>query len=161
MNKHIIYYLLAVVVMGVTVWYILNNPDVKRHSVVIDPRLQSYVEEWKSDMRANGFEPNDAIASLRSIEVGELTDEEQLGLTKYYEHKIIIDYDAIVLDNLTLRAIVYHELGHYVFGLEHGSCELMSETSESTDYYSANWTRIKEEYITLIRSQEFETHYLR
>lgn len=157
MIKNTIYYLLAIAGLGLTINYIVNHNRPADHSVVIDPRLVQYVEEWKSDMRANGFDPDKSVVSLRSVSIESL-DDERLGNTWIYEHRIVVSPSAFEYGDATVRAVVYHELGHYVFGLEHGSCELMAASNWSNTYYSMDWERIKEEYIKLIRSHEFETH---
>lgn len=161
MKKNIIYYLIAIAGFGVTTWYILHNPNVRQPQVEetqrIDPRLASYVEEWKQDMWKIGFDPTQAIASLTGMEVTEM--EDKLGNTQHYAHRIEVSTLALQQGDAAVRATVYHELGHYVFGLEHGSCDLMAEKSLPVEYYESNWDEMKKEYIRLIRSQNFETHY--
>jgi hypothetical protein len=72
----------------------------------------------------------------------------------------VIEIDPIVLSRgeFSLRGAIYHELGHFAFGLEHESCQMMSTRILSEEEYKNNWDEMKKEYITLLREQNFETH---
>jgi hypothetical protein len=91
-----------------------------------------------------------SISKLEFIRYGETASPDQpntVGLcTTYpYNNGTLYKSNIVVKQNdsaIALKAIVYHELGHCILGLEHTSQEsetLMSPIMMSDDYYENNW----------------------
>ncbi len=152
-----IIYLVFILFIGTALYYWLNENKPTNNATEIDSCLIDCVNEWRSTLLSEGFDSKPVFTSLRSIKIKKLS-EEMVGITHYYKKTIEIDPAILTQGTFALRATIYHELGHYAFGLNHESCKIMSTTILSEKEYKEHWDDMKNEYIELIRKQDFETH---
>jgi hypothetical protein len=155
--KRICLYIVLLSLLGVALYYWLNNHKSNDAVVDIDPRLQKYIDEWQEDLNAEGVDTKSVFISLRSICIKNIPDD-KVGVSYYYKRTIEIDPVVLNRGEYSMRGAIYHELGHFAFGLEHESCQMMSTRILSEEVYKNNWDEMKKEYITLLRKQNFETH---
>ena len=113
---------------------------------IISPFLLPYVNEWKSDMDRAGIAYKKEFADIRHINLTEFFIE-KAGTSSRFNHMILIDDSLIKHGPLSVKATVYHELGHYIFQLEHGSCVIMEKTAHLESDYSENWNTYLKEYL--------------
>ncbi len=85
----------------------------------ISPELQPIVDDFIEDAALYGWPVKRHINRMDRIKVVDTLPEDTLG--RSYGNYMILISDKLVNKN-QLRATVYHELGHNVFGLEHCAC---------------------------------------
>ena len=157
MVLRLIVYVVLLSIIGTALYYWLNENKPTNNATEIDSCLIDCVNEWRSTLLSEGFDSKPVFTSLQSIKIKKLS-EEMVGVTHYYKKTIEVDPVVLRQGSFTLRAAIYHELGHYAFGLSHESCKIMSTTTLSESEYKEHWEDMKHEYIELIRKQDFETH---
>jgi len=92
------------------------------------------------------------ILNLKSIEVNDKLDDETHAITWHNED--LIEVKTYDVDAWQKRFLVYHELGHYVFGLEHSEYDdvIMTWDMKYEDWYELSWEQMKDEYFESINS---------
>ena len=95
----------------------------------IDPELREYYMDFKQDIEGIGLElENDNISfcivlGRTPLNVAGIA----IGMDNKYAVNIVIDINLWrFLNKKERKALVYHEMAHDVFRLEHNSCSLMS-----------------------------------
>lgn len=124
----------------------------------VDVALSKYVEEWKWDVSQANIEYQPAFNRLKSIEVTD-TQESYAGVTVTSARKIKINLKHLSSGEYRVRATLYHELGHFVFGLDHGSCAIMQEECQSEEQLEENWKEYVNEYLQLCINNSFNAKY--
>ena len=120
----------------------------------IETRYIDDYNQWRHDLELAGLVPNDypSLFWLHAIYQKEL-EEEVLGRSLRFQNEIVIDPDASKYGEWKERLIVYHELGHFVFGLEHGSCRIMMEVIDlENGRIKREWEELVTEYIETIKA---------
>lgn len=120
------------------------------HEPWVDPRLESAVAEWSRDVRSAGLDPEILLSRLDSITVGNCR---RGNLGHATDHWIRIDPKVLDRGDASTRGAVYHELGHAVLDLEHGS-GIMAGSIHSQAEYEYYWSVWLEEYLNLGRDAE-------
>lgn len=95
----------------------------------IDPNVREYYLDFKSDIESIGLElPNDNLSF--SIVLGRTPLNVAgiaIGMFNPSCVNVVLDIELwFALNSLERKALVYHELAHDVFGLEHNTCDIMS-----------------------------------
>src|SRR3989304_2208672 len=140
-------------VASIILFSIYDNTKEKSEPIV-DSVLSPYVDEWKNDCKSHGLEMTDDWWRLERIyAVYVYTDgDNRLGMGNRIAQTIQVKADY---SDDVVKCIVYHELGHYVFRLDHcsESGQIMSETihTQEDSYYGVNWQELKEEYFYSIK----------
>lgn len=114
---------------------------------VLNPELNSEYARWSQIMEANGIDVSKS-ESLRVLDYADLSSS-MSGISSTFSNLIYIN-DAERSHPLTVRAILWHELGHYTFGLKHGECRLMEAQRRDHAYIEANSKNLESEYVQLI-----------
>lgn len=149
MNRLAILAIVLVIVVGlVNINLIGPRPD---HQPWIDPALEEQVDNWSRDIVTVGLHPDILLSCLDSIVVKEL-DQDKLGRAQ--ARSVYVDPRAMAND-LVLRGVVYHELGHGIFGLSHGS-GIMDENAHSESEYEYYWPTWLKEYLEACRKRWHE-----
>jgi hypothetical protein len=154
--KNLIRFVFTVAVVWVIVTLLNQHPTVLEPE--IDPKLASFVDEWKSDMMEKNIDFRAGFNRIDKISIVDLNDE-LVGLSDKRSGSVMIDPIQFEKGNNSVRATVYHELGHYVFGLEHGDCLMMMETEMEEKDLRRGWSTIKESYLLICKEKEFESKY--
>jgi hypothetical protein len=119
--------------------------------VIEDPRITKVIEDWKHDLDSVGL---DSETLIRRVDYIKLVKQ------------IPNDPDTLVVGNASwttrtiyildrsyepeyLKALVYHELGHYLFNLDHRDKGMImsAELLEEPGYYKQNWSRLLPVYL--------------
>ena len=143
-------------IIGFLVWTWEQN---KKDPVIQDPRIVNIIKDWKKDMSSVGIDGEtkikyiDRILIVDTIPEGYIdhVTENQVGKSDHSTRTIWIlnrDYEREYL-----KALVYHEIGHYLFHLKHeGNGLIMSSyIKEEPGYYKQNWDRILPIYLEKCR----------
>lgn len=113
-----------------------------------DALLEREFASWQRTLDGHGIEVE---RSHRTLNYEQLPHG-RVGRTLYLEQKVSLDYS--VVDPWLIKAILWHELGHFYFALPHGSCRIMDERANPPKYYQENWPALEEEYINLIKEKQ-------
>lgn len=120
------YILLALLLVGCTA-----NEEKKKVDTFyyIDPLVIEYVMDYQRDIRSIGLELNNDNISF-SVVVGRLPIRVAgIAIGMMNNKAVNVVLNVSIWDSLSSaekKALVYHELSHDVFGLRHGTCDLMS-----------------------------------
>lgn len=131
---------------------IKNEVATRGMNVLIDPRLRPYYIEVAQRLNLEGINPNRQQAI--SITVGTLP-EGVLGIAMgmFVDNVVtVIISDAYwyKLSESQRRALLWHELAHDLFNVEHGSVEIMSTSMAKIDI--TNVDSMVKELIIYIRN---------
>jgi hypothetical protein len=138
--------------------YFTDQEKAESREPVVDPALYSVVNEWKSDMQAAGIDYTRAFRRLHEIKISDLGDK-LAGSCNRFSKKIIVSKVVVERGAYSLKGTLYHELGHYVFDLKHGSCEIMRSDAYPNSMYEKNWEEFKQEYLAACKANESEAKY--
>jgi hypothetical protein len=141
------------ILIGYSVWAVINN---EQDPVYNSSKVESIVSEWKQDINNAGIDADteiktvDRILIVDSIPYGFLNSESTtdiMGRSDLSTRTIWILNRPMERDQL--KALIYHELGHYVFKLDHeGTGDIMSTyIKEDNGYYAQNWTQLLPRYL--------------
>lgn len=127
------------------------------HRPEVDPRLDSVVTQWEKDVDnidyQNGFYRLDHIKVVKDLGPA-------CGHYDFGTRTITVSEDRLDAGPYSLMTTVYHELGHYVFKLEHDYSEsIMHPNSYSEEYYRENWDVLLSKYLSKCRANEWEAKY--
>jgi hypothetical protein len=142
----IIAYLTLVMFGGYT---LEKEPDV-------DPRLAQWVSEWKRDMENAGIDYRVGFSRIAKIRICE---ECRAGYSDRGDREIAVSREQLNAGPNSARGTIYHELGHAVFNLQHGSCNIMRRESWTEPEYSENWTFFIDEYINKCKNNWYEAKF--
>jgi len=138
--------ILALSAIGIFTIYEYTRP---RYEPNISDSLKIYVDEWKHDADSLGIDYEFRYKDIEYITaVTHYIDGDGLvGSTDRLNKRIYIKKDYGVN---AVRSIVYHELGHYVFRLDHcnerGMIMSKNTMMEDDEYYGVNWQVLKRSY---------------
>ena len=116
----------------------------------ISSGLLPYVNEWKRDMDDAGIVYEEGFNDIRHINVVDFYFD-NAGKASRRHRTVYVGEDCFKAGPYSVKATLYHELGHYIFQLEHGSCVLMEKGNRSEDEYSENWDLFLKEYLITCR----------
>lgn len=146
--------LIAVCYYGVIYYSNTNNVTTS-----IDAPLVSIIDEWKQVMLENNITCDGPVGRLQGVWIMDDSVVGQIpGAVAFADpvsHIIGISKSQALKGFYTTRATLWHELGHYVFQLDHMECEcLMNEDSYTEEEYIENWEMFKAEYIKTCKENE-------
>ena len=124
----------------------------------IDPRLSAVVEEWKSDMASRGLEYAPAFKRLVKMSIVEISPN-HVGESRRSTRSISISTCVLERGHYFTKALVYHELGHFVFHLDHMDGVIMTSPVLTDAEYEEQWQAAVDEYLTACEAREFEAQY--
>ncbi len=121
---------------------------------VYSVELESAIGEWKRYQQEAGVFDEAKFNEIRKITVGPLP-RSKAGLSDINAKTITISPATIEKGKYSVRACVWHELGHYMYGLDHGSCLMMADSLFPEEITAEYWGHMKSEYMELVtRSYE-------
>jgi len=151
-------YLIVILALAAALW-VVTEQKCRESEPLIDPSIKPYVEEWKRDMDRAGIDYRAAYGRLDRIEVRPYSVEGAAGETQTGARTIIIYGKQIERGEYSTRETVYHELGHWVFHLEHGSCTIMETNARSNAKIEARWSEAVDEYLEACKKLEINSKY--
>jgi len=119
----------------------------------VDPNLETLVEEWKSEVEEHGIDLKDRYHRIRRIEiVSDYGVKNLAGQCNYTTREIGIGKEQVLKGRYTTMTVLWHELGHFVFELEHQDrISIMNSETLSEEYYRKHWEILKVNYIKQIK----------
>ncbi len=138
---------------GVAYYQAVNNSEPE-----VDPSLQEIVVQWKNAMRSEGI---DYHAGFNRIDHIQVVSEYGVDAGQYDKgsRTISISKEVMVKGFYSTRVALYHELGHYVFNLEHTDdhTRVMFHKTIDETIYKILWNEMKEQYLINCREHEWES----
>lgn len=149
--------MLAAVVLAVTVSLALMLSSDSTEPMV-DTRLESAVDEWRQDMYHAHIDYVNAYNRIDIIRV-RAGDGLHSGSSDLIKGEVSVTLTQLDSGKYSVMGTLYHELGHQVFRLEHGSCALMRNQVWTESEYREHWEEWKREYIQECIKHEFNSKY--
>ena len=115
--------------------------------------LVPFVKEWKRDMASAHIKYREAYLRVDEITVVS-SFVHKAGSSNLLLGTIKISMHQIEEGPWSTRGTLYHELGHQVFGLRHGSCHLMRAETWGEEEYKNNWDFWLREYLDECKKSE-------
>lgn len=122
----------------------------------VDPRIKPYFDEWKRDLNSAGLDYSVALGRVERITV---CSGCRAGYSDRVEGTIAISEDQLGFGPNSVRGTLYHELGHAVFNLQHGSCKIMRSRSWTEEELEHNWPLFVKEYLEACKKNEYEARF--
>ena len=147
--------LLAISILGLLCYYGVSYYNYMNNGVIyVDPSLETLVEEWKSEMTEHGLPYKDEYKRIRRIEiVSDYGVDGLAGQSNPTNRTITIGKAQVLKGYYTTRVVLWHELGHYVFKLDHvHGIEIMNKHTYSEEIYKENWENMKMSYLNQIKN---------
>jgi hypothetical protein len=110
--------------------------------------MESYIAEWKVDMTKAGIDWVEPYKRIKRIYFYNNSDD-RLGYSTYNTNEVWVSSSLLRRDPYLLRASLYHEMGHFVFQLDHSSGIMSDKSLCDNDplYYEKNWQSILKDYL--------------
>lgn len=127
----------------------------------VDHELREEIRQWKLAMDEAGIEYDAGFKRLDYVLIIP-NMQGRVGLSSKGDRSIFIDSATHAKGFYTSRGIVWHELGHYVFGLNHtdDSLSIMFKNIQpNNNMYKENWGEMKKKYIEYCKNQEWNGKY--
>jgi hypothetical protein len=126
--------------------------------------MESIITDWKKDMTSIGLDADalimrvDRIKIVNHIPSGFLNSNSTESVVGRSDHSTrtiwILERNY---ESFQLKALVYHELGHYLFNLKHIGDDgliMSTEIKEEPNYYKAKWNSILPIYLTKCKASK-------
>lgn len=141
---------------GILFYYLWSRPP--GPGPVCDPRLEPVLEEWKREMAKAGLNVKYPLGQLEQILIDE--SSYRAGHADPRSSRIWVSSRAIELGPYTLKATMYHELGHYVFKLKHtDEIGIMYKATLPEEYYEESWEGLYQDYLTQCKDHASELKF--
>jgi hypothetical protein len=112
----------------------------------ISKDLIPFVKEWRADMKQERIPYREAY--IRIDEISVVSDYgHKAGGSNTLFGTVKISLYQLKEGPWSTRGTLYHELGHSVFGLRHGSCHIMRDVVWTEEEYRDNWKHWVREYL--------------
>jgi hypothetical protein len=138
-----------------------NPPVNKTYDVEIDEELEMFVNLFMHDCNTRRTDCKYRLQRIKEIKVVDMPDldksdnEVVIGLCydTIFSKRVHINRDVINFSDRYLQALMYHELGHCMYGLDHlqESDKLMSPAMPSFPVLIRDWKTLVEEMFTTIK----------
>jgi hypothetical protein len=122
----------------------------------VDPLLEQYVVEWKEDMQRADIDYRLGFSRIEKIII---CSDCKAGYSDRGAHEVAISLEQLEIGPSSARGTIYHELGHAVFNLQHGSCTIMRSTSLTEEELRESWSEFKEEYLIQCKNNWYEARF--
>jgi hypothetical protein len=123
----------------------------KNSGIWIDPVLKGEVAYWIASHKMAGIpiEVKDVVFKLDAIEVVDKLYDNSAGYSDGFTRTISIKKDVLGRgDGSRLRWVIWHEMGHAVWGWDHpGEISIMYPDIPSHDLSEEEWNLSKETYL--------------
>lgn len=141
---------------GILFYYLWSRPP--GPGPVCDPRLEPVLKEWKQDMQQAGLDIEYQLGRLERISIEE--SSYRAGHADPRSSSILVSDRTLDLGPWTVKATLYHELGHYVFRLNHtDQISIMYKATLPEEYYEENWEGLYNDYLTQCKNHARELKF--
>lgn len=121
------------------------------YSISIDEDIKPIYEDWLNDCFIYNVEPD--LNRFKYVHFSDTLNSNYAGLYVYKEGVLIKEYYR---NSKYLKVIVYHELGHAAFALDHDTINTSIMSPYFSDFlaqiYLTNWEKYKQQYFESIKS---------
>lgn len=123
-----------------------------KHEIIIDSRLAPYVNEFIEDCKLRNINIDRYLRKVDMIYVGDNPYDRDAIIGYWFNRTNTIQISPkIIGDTVQLKATVYHELGHALFGFQHicGVPNLIMNsvsTVEDIQYFKDYWDCAVDEF---------------
>jgi hypothetical protein len=128
--------------------------------VEVSSPLVPIVNEWKSAMytRHLPIKPFNRIRKI--IIVNDSVVDGDAGYCSKYDQVIYISKSTIKKGYWSTKAAVWHELGHFIFELDHvDGLDIMNAYTFSEEEYKDNWPKLEKNYYKQCKEKEYVGRY--
>ena len=128
---------------GVALYQQANN-----RPPTVDRELRALVNQWENRMIDQHLNYRDGYRRIKTIRVSNRMDYGVAGHFDYGTREIIINRSMIDSGFFATRATLWHELGHYVFKLDHSDSpdEIMYYKTKADIEYKLYWESMADIY---------------
>lgn len=158
MIKRILFLLLVAgtVLASVVAFAVIISNDTTEP--LVDLRLTDAVTEWRHDMYRAKIDCDAAYNRINIIRV-RFGDGLHSGCSDRITGEITVSISQLQAGPYSIKGTLYHELGHHVFHLSHGSCAIMRQQVWTEEEYREHWKEWTQEYLQECIKHEFESKY--
>ena len=151
---------------GVTYYQHMNDPRIK-----VEERLAPYLSEWVDMMEKENIEyegPFHRLSYIMIVPDSVVLESmarhgfigESVAISDPAAQSIIISETQASKGEYTLKATLWHELGHYIYELNHvEGYYLMNEYSYDEKEYKEDWDKFKDNYLLRCKQNEYSAFY--
>jgi hypothetical protein len=142
---------------------VYNPPINNKHEVEIDEELKLFVDLFMEDCNTRRTDCKHRLQKIKEIKVVDMPDvdklDNQVVIGVCYDNiiykKVHINKEMIGYADKYLQALMYHELGHCMYDLDHveESDKLMSPAMPSFIILLQNWKELVTEMFTAIEER--------
>lgn len=144
----------------------MNQPTVK-----VEERLVPFVNEWIDMMDEERVDYVNSFSKIKLIAIVE--DSVVLHHMRLYNLKghavaisdpvtqmILISETQASKGDHTLRATLWHELGHHIFAIDHvKGYYIMNEYTFSEEEFKEDWAKLRLDYLLMVHKHEVYAKY--
>jgi hypothetical protein len=146
--------IIGIILLGLLCYYgVRYSNHMNSGEIKVSPPLVTIVNEWKATMHTHHLQ----IAPFQRIRMIIVVDDSVVdfdaGLCNKQLQFIYISKSTIKKGYWATKAAVWHELGHYVFELEHGD-GIMSTYIMEDDLYEEGWYELEKQYLNECKAHE-------
>lgn len=136
---------LFLICAGALWYYLWSRPP--GPGPVVDHRLESALSDWQADMEEADLDVEWRMGRLEGIIVYESTFK--AGHSDPGSRIVYVSNRALKLGPWTAKATLYHELGHFIFGLNHtDEISIMYKETLPEEFYRDHWPELYQDYLT-------------
>jgi hypothetical protein len=152
---------IGILLLGLLCYYgVRYSGHMNSGTIQVSPPLVSIVNEWKATMNTQHL----SIAPFKRIRKIVIVSDSVVDHDAAYCNKITqviyVAESTVKKGYWSTKAAVWHELGHYIFELEHvDAFDLMNAYSYSEDIYKLGWHRLSTNYLKLCIENEAIARY--
>jgi len=141
--------MLAMVVLAVTV-SIADMLSSHQTEPLVDRRLQPAIDEWRLDMHRAGISYEKGFNKITIIRV-RAGDGLHSGGSDSWTGEVSVFLSQLEAGPYSVKGTLYHELGHYIFRLDHDCCAIMRQQVWEEEEYREHWAEWTKEYLECIK----------
>lgn len=142
----------VVLLAGVVYVWAVSKEKKAEHKTVISQQLGEDVKEWKQLMDSCKITYKDAANRIDSILL--VDNIPDCGISSFRNNTIRISKKCYEQGELCGKSLLWHELAHYVFQIDHKDGTIMDPFILPEDYCKKNWKLLKDSYINQCKGYE-------
>lgn len=128
--------------------------------IEISSPLVPMVNEWKSVMYTQHLPIKPFKRIRKIIIVDDSVVDGDVAYCDKYKQIIYISKSTITKGYWTTKAAVWHELGHFIFELDHvNDLDIMNTYVLREDEYRDNWPQLEKNYLKKCKANEYVGKY--
>ncbi len=154
--------IIGIILLGLLCYYgVRYSQHINSGEIEVSPPLVTIVNEWKATMNTHHL----SIAPFKRIREIIIVDDSVVDHDACYCNKqtqvIYISKSTIKKGYWSTKAAVWHELGHFIFELEHDDSriDIMNTLLLNEDVYQESWHELETNYLKYCKENEATARY--